>query len=210
MITFTYSKQKIVMKSKTKKIMQYSALALSASAVLPLACKQEETEPDDPNINVTTPNLTITRSTTNIDTSVNFLTGEFELYVTDNAYLKSVFVDVDYDTYFQNGIYTSVNGNNLEFVPTLNKGTLIDTSASVWNDNNDDGYLHVFDKDPSPGAGSGIAGQGDKYIAFRVGGSGSFKYGWMKVNIPSDINSVTIKEVGMSNLLNTPIKVGAK
>ena len=37
------------MKKHSKKIIQYSAVALAASAVLPMACKKDK-EVDDPNI----------------------------------------------------------------------------------------------------------------------------------------------------------------
>jgi hypothetical protein len=48
------------MKNNTKKIKQYSMLALAASAVIPMACKEDKTEPDDPEIDVISPNFTTT------------------------------------------------------------------------------------------------------------------------------------------------------
>jgi hypothetical protein len=93
----------------------------------------------------------------------------------------------------------------------LPSGSTIDTSNAAWIDpySNDDGYLFVNDLLPTP-ASSGIAGQGDKFVAFRTGSASSFKYGWMKVNVSTDGNTLTVKEIALSNVNNKVIKVGAK
>jgi hypothetical protein len=87
----------------------------------------------------------------------------------------------------------------------------IDTSNAAWNDLYDDGYGYLFVNDllPTP-VRSGINGQGDKFVAFRTGSAPSFKYGWMKVNVSTDGNTLTVKEIALSNVNNKVIKVGAK
>lgn len=207
------------MKSKTKKITQYSALVLAAATVLPMACKKDTKEVDDPEIDVITPNLTLTTTSAYKyrDTIFNIGSSQIEFnmsvggYYTDNA----AYLDFDGDARFQKDVITSVNGDDWDFLPILNSGTTIDTASSAWLDGtstNDDGYLFVNDKTPLPGESKGIAGQGDKYVAFRDGtiGGSSFKYGWMKVNVSTDGNTLVIKEVALANIVNKVIKVGAK
>ena len=68
------------MENKTKKIAQYSAIALAASAILPMACKKETKEADDPNIIHRDLNKTLTlSSTTKIDSIDVNLDGINEL-----------------------------------------------------------------------------------------------------------------------------------
>ena len=127
---------------------------------------------------------------------------------------RKVYLDFNGDSRFQKNVSTSVNGEDWDFLPILTEGATIDTNRAAWitgaSSANDDGYLFVNDKDPLPGTSVGIAGQGDKFIAFRNGTGSSFKYGWMKVNVAANANSITIKEVAMSNIFNKVIKVGAK
>lgn len=202
------------MKNNTKKIKQYSMLALAASAVIPMACKEDKTEPDDPEIDVALVNLTLTYTTDlqNRDTTLVILGNELDLDLRNQSSYKYVYMDFDGDSNFQNDNDVSVNSETWDMLRILPSGSTIDTSTAAWLDpyNNDDGYLYVFDKDPAPGAKSGIAGQGDKFVAFRNGTGSSFKYGWMKVNVSSDGNTLTLKEVAMSNVANKVIKVGAK
>ena len=205
------------MKTKTKKIAQYSAIALAAAAILPMACKKETKVADDPEIDVSTLNLTFSYNgaiDTHVDTSFITLANELYIGLDNDIYRKYVYLDFNGDSRFQKNVSTSVNGEDWDFLPILTEGATIDTNRAAWitgaSSANDDGYLFVNDKDPLPGASAGIAGQGDKFIAFRNGTGSSFKYGWMKVNVAANANSITIKEVAMSNIFNKVIKVGAK
>lgn len=205
------------MKTKTKKIAQYSALALAAATVLPMACKKDNKEVDDPEIDVISPNLTVTTTSAynTRDTILNIGGSQIQLDMSVGSYYGDniAYLDFDGDAKFQKDIITSINSSNWDFLPILNSGTTIDTASSAWLDGtftNDDGYLFVFDKTPPPGESKGINGQGDKYVAFRDGNSPSYKYGWMKVNVSADANTLTIKEVAMANVFNKVIKVGAK
>ncbi|MFN8283916.1 MAG: hypothetical protein U0U67_11920 [Chitinophagales bacterium] len=57
----------------------------------------------------------------------------------------------------------------------------------------------------------GIAGKGDKIIAFGYGsGPSEVHYGWMRMNLSADYKTFKIIDCGFSTLLNTPIGLGIK
>ncbi len=203
------------MKNNTKKIKQYSMLALAASAVIPMACKEDKTEPDDPEIDVISPNFTTTTAGPYESRDSIFSIGgtNVELFSSVGLYYgdKIAYLDLDGDAKFQKANYVDLNASEWDMLRILPSGSTIDTSNAAWIDpySNDDGYLFVNDLLPTP-VSSGINGQGDKFVAFRTGSASSFKYGWMKVNVSTDGNTLTIKEIALSNVNNKVIKVGAK
>ena len=89
------------MKNNTKKIKQYSMLALAASAVIPMACKEDKTEPDDPEIDVISPNFTTTTTGTYVDRDSIFRIGttDVELFSSVGSYYgdKIAYLDLDGD-----------------------------------------------------------------------------------------------------------------
>ena len=200
------------MKTNTKKIAGYSAMALAAAAVLPISCKKDKAISDDPEIDVITPNLSLTAPSGAIDSSTTLLGNEIDLIVGKYYSDDVVYIDFDGNSYFQKDNDVTVNGTTWDFLTILNEGATIDTASAAWLDgsDNDDGYFFVKDNVPAPGASHGINGQGDKFVAFRQGSGSSFKYGWMKVNVSSDGKTFVLKEMAMSNVFNKVIKVGAK
>jgi len=188
-------------------------LALAASAVIPMACKEDKTEPDDPEIDVISPNFTTTTTGPYEyrDSIFRIGTTDVEVFCSVGSYYGDKIAYVEFDGYsrFQNDNDVTLNGGSWDFLRIANSGTTVDTAYINWNENNDEGYLFVNDLLPTP-ASSGINGQGDKFVAFRSGSALSFKYGWMKVNVSTDGNTLTIKEIALSNVNNKVIKVGAK
>jgi hypothetical protein len=75
----------------------------------------------------------------------------------------------------------------------------------------DDGYMYLIN-DPAPGAPvrSNKQDKAINLLLFAQVVHLSFKYGWMKVNVSTDGNTLTIKEIALSNVNNKVIKVGAK
>lgn len=201
------------MKTNTKKIAGYSAMALAAATVLPISCKKDKAVSDDPEIDAITPNLNLSApSVGSLDSSIVLLGND--IYLTVGRYYSNdvVYIDFDGNSVFQKDNDVTVNGSSWDFLPTLNEGATIDTASAAWLDggDNDDGYFFVKDNSPAPGASYGINGQGDKFVAFRQGSGSSYKYGWMKVNVSSDGKTFILKEMAMSNVVNKVIKVGAK
>lgn len=203
------------MKNKTKKMMQYSAIALAASAVLPLSCGNKE-DTDDPTIDVFDVNVSLNNSALLADRDTSVVIPTFNTQVT---------LDFDYYSYkegvaigfyrasdnirLQNNQSRLINGTtNNSLLVTYGAGSTVDTATAKWNSGSYYGYLFFNDKDPLPGASFGIQGQGDKYFFFRKGLSPSFFYGWVKVNVPSDGKTATVKQIGVRNVANKPLKAG--
>ena len=166
------------MKNNTKKIKQYSMLALAASAVIPMACKEDKTEPDDPEIDVISPNFTTTTTGTYVDRDSIFRIGttDVELFSSVGSYYgdKIAYLDLDGDAKFQKANYIELNGTDWDMLRILPSGSTIDTSNAAWIDpySNDDGYLFVNDLLPTP-VSSGINGQSDVTRTTHFGLKGS-------------------------------------
>lgn len=197
-------------------MMQYSAMALAASAVLPMGCKTEDTVTDDPTIDVFDVNISLSNAALLSDRDTTVVIPTFNTEVT---------MDFDYYSYeegvaigfyraadkmnLQNNQSRLINGTtNNKLLVTYGAGSTVDTSTAKWDDGSNYGYLFFNDKTPAPGASFGINGQGDKYFFFRKGTAPSFFYGWVKVNVPTDGKTVTVKQIGVRNVANKPLKSG--
>ncbi|MBK8353281.1 MAG: hypothetical protein IPL21_16980 [Saprospirales bacterium] len=195
------------MKTKTKKIAQYSAIALAAAAVLPMACKKETKEADDPNIIHRDLNKTLTlSSTTKIDSIDVNLDGINEL----------VFIGVSIGS--SDITYLLANpGQGLIFCDTTSVSSLKLANASdagftplalpspQWN------QYSVLDVNVvSPSLIKGAAGKGDKYVSFVFKNGLKPFYGWLRVNVSADHKTVLIKDLAYSVLPETLVKTGSK
>ena len=197
------------MQNKTKKIAQYSANGLAASAILPMACKKETKEADDPNIVHRDLNKTFTLSAiTSVDSIDVNLDGLHELlfvglsnasasitYLATKPDIASLFCDT-----------TSIS--SLKLTNASDAGfTPLAIPSTQWN------QFSVLDVDissPSLTTTKGPAGKGDKYVSFVFKNGLKPFYGWLRVNVSADHKTVLIKDLAYSVLPETLVKTGSK
>ena len=172
---------------------------------------------DDPTIEDGILNITLTYSGapgTNTDTSFKTLGGvklSFLLQTTDDE--KIINFDGFGSTEFLNDNNLTINGTTRGFLRTSTEGTLIDSTSALWLTGmtpNTGGLLYIKDINPLPGDSSGINGQGDKFIAFRKGSGSTYNYGWIKVNVSADANTLILKDIAYCTVTNKPIEIGDK
>lgn len=181
-----------------------------------VACKKNDN--DNPAINDRVINKTIT----SIAVGPNFI-------ISDNLDLDD---DGKIDIKFLGSItdstkYTSIQGENdstnilSEFIPyasflggiipiskSISTNTLIDVSSSHWVDLS---YMSLISTKVSKEFNNGIHGDGDIYLGFQlVKNTGDKFYGWMLLNVSSDMKTIVVKEVAVNTIANKGIKVGEK
>jgi hypothetical protein len=195
-----------------KKIKQYSALALAAATVIPMACKKEEK--NDANIEDKSINKIITAVGTateyekedsiDIDGDGQF---DFEFVVGGEIY--------DGTTYGFSGASGKKSGDDIlaldqTFGPytvpvaiAKNSGDKLNSTSTNWENFAYFGYKYGSQE-------IGFAGDGDKLLGFRFKSGVNTHYGWMKVNLAADYKTLTIKELAYHKTPNTEIEAGAK
>ncbi|HNF49941.1 MAG TPA: hypothetical protein PKO18_08215 [Chitinophagales bacterium] len=192
-----------------KNIKMYSALALGASAILPVACKKDNNDPNiiDKNIGLSlsigaSPSLKI--DSIDIDgngrTDMAFLIGTEDHDSTMISYLTSMNSN---SAFIVNANYT---------VMTIEEGNQQD---AITTSSSNLGSVALFhSKNLGSSTNIGIGGQGDKYIVFAVrdavAAPDDIHTGWMKVNLSSDLKTLTIKDLAYQKNPGVGIKVGAK
>lgn len=220
-----------------KKIKQYSALAVAAAAVLPMACKKDNAT-DDPNITVRSLNITLTDSDpTKRLSSTQQTNAEYSLIDLDGNGTIDMYA---YQYYFKNGdtlstttIFAGVDTTDTEYLSYFSKSSLeparfinsyfyddtipaispmlITETMNNATPNYVYGYLNFFSKIGNNVLGNftPFQGQGDKYIGIKFKINNDFHFGWMKLNISADGKTTTIREVGFDTRPNTPITIGS-
>lgn len=203
-----------------KKIKQYSALAIAAAAVLPLACKKENTN---------TPVTPVTPVTPSIDSISDTILNR----VID---MHSDSIDLNFDNKFDFEFYgefypsykvSSIKGINDDSLNAIlcdtvsasatsgytfymnapkTSGTKISAASKFWK--NQESYLTYLYT--AYGWNFGIQGQGDKFLGFRIKLTDGLHYGWMKVSLSSNGESLTVKDVAYQKYPNKEIAIGAK
>jgi len=192
------------------KIKSYSALAMAASAVIPMACKKNEV--NDPNIT----DKTIYKSIVAVQATPlsNFIAVD-SIDVDGNGLFDMGFV-IGVNLNDSSATAYCVNPRNLSQVLTdgsnvlkiVAEETSIDSNSTTWQNL---GLIHQ--KNLASSTNIGIGGQGDKFIAFRFRSSDTSSdiyNGWMKVNLSADLKIFIVKELAYPNTPNTAIKAGAK
>jgi hypothetical protein len=209
----------------SKKLQNYTLLALTGSLLLPTGCKKDEAEPDNPNVEfIDIEDIVVDATTASVEDYQSLDINkdginDFEIYAYNASYEGNV--------YKLTGIYTSeddsegdtfnrvasrkvsspfTEGEFLYFASEVGKGQ--DVKALTFNDD----YAitsanYVYD---SKSIVDGLQGKGDKYIAvsFKVG-SGSH-FGWLKVNVDANATKITIKEVAYNKVPGETLKAGEK
>ena len=124
-----------------------------------------------------------------------------------------------YDPEEKHGIYWHFNNNDGDvltdangFAKAFDSGVTIDsTMAGTWSGNSADGILS-YDYVANPAANKGnLAGQGDKYIAFRAINDVSPHlkyYGWLRVKVSENGRQAEIISIGFQKNPNTSLRTG--
>ncbi|MFN8283522.1 MAG: hypothetical protein U0U67_09930 [Chitinophagales bacterium] len=219
-----------------KKIKQYSALAVAAASILPMACKKDKTDnttTDDPNITVRTLNLTVADSDpglrdshsdptlrlnspgsteTNIDIDNNGVvdfTAVVSYYKPDanNIELYSAFVDASSDS--SNKVTCYFVLGDLPMARAKTTSQQMDASAPAYYAV----YTGLYEKEDGAviyNFQNEFKGQGDKYVGIKFKIGADIHYGWMKINLSADGKSLVIKDVAYDTRANTAITIGAR
>ena len=197
--------------NKSKKIAQYSAIALAAATVLPMACKKEATEADDPNIVHRDLNKTIfiASSTNVVDTIDIDLDGIFDVGFAIYSSATSI-VSIVAGLHNSTGIYCdtataggstrgiSKDSNNQNSLLTIFEcGTWMYKIRITSNELDNQNLIDLEEKIVT------------KIEPSRLTGLKLFN-GWLKLNLSTDRKTLVLKDLAYSVLPATPIKTGAK
>ncbi|MFN8295860.1 MAG: hypothetical protein U0T69_06665 [Chitinophagales bacterium] len=168
---------------------------------------------DDPDVEVQTFNVNINtnRSGTYLDTVIKAFSLEFHInaYQYTNVYKDiSIYTGYASDLYLHNEVVFRVGQRSDNFIPSFLEGYKIDTYEGAWNttygDPNYYGSIYTKENDAS----FGFNGLGDRYFAFRKKVSGSYQYGYIKLNLSEDANTLNIKSIAYCNIPNKSFYYG--
>ena len=200
--------------SMNKKIAQYSALAATATMVMPLACTPDKNPSIEDNIEDTILNKTITSVGTPSDFSIhdsldinNDSKADFDFFLDGGIYGAVTFANCNIDELNGSGnILTSpqlFDGLSIPVAISKNLNDTIESSSLNFTK-----YCYFANKYNANIVG--FAGTGDKYLGFRFKAYDGTHYGWMKVSLTADYRAITIKDIAYDKRANSPIAVGAK
>jgi hypothetical protein len=123
-----------------------------------------------------------------------------------------------YDPASSHGIYLHFNNSvgdvltdDNGFIKSFDSGVKIDsTLVGTWSGNDDGIFSYDYIVNPLANKGN-LAGQGDKYIVFRVF-SGTLPqqkfYGWMRVSVTANGRTLKVIAIGFQNNANTSLRTG--
>lgn len=196
------------MKNVSFKPFMLSILILLAFVSFITACKKA----DDPNIIFTIFNKTLTIGTgsvaldsidLNLDTKPDFRFGIEKTGTGDTS--ASIMIGVPTTAFY---IDSTQKISALYLIKPLNKNevpSIYTPGRKEWNS-----YSYIdFKKGTEI---SGFAGSGDKYVPVFVNNTitGKFHYGWIRVNMSSDHNTLKIIDGAYNIIPEVPIKMGAE
>ncbi len=186
------------------------------ASFLTVACKKNDS--NNPAINDRVINKTITA----IAIGSNFIVSDY-LDLDDDGKLDIKFAgNITDSTKFTNieGVNDSTNvlsdfksypfylGGIIPISESVTNNTLIDVSSSHWVNLC---YMSLISTKVTKEFNDGINGDGDTYIAFQIEkNTGDNYYGWMLINVSSDMKTIVIKEVAVNTVANKGIKIGEK
>lgn len=119
-------------------------------------------------------------------------------------------------TFFQNTTVVDLTNTTVtDIITTLEKDVDIDTARGTWFDkyNTSFSLQNIYTTSFDMRYNAKIPTNKDVYVAFRTKTSAdeeSYRYGWLLVNLSSDIRTISIKEAAISLVADVLIKTGAK
>ncbi|MFN8283583.1 MAG: hypothetical protein U0U67_10240 [Chitinophagales bacterium] len=181
-----------------------------------VACKKNDN--NNPAIN----DRTINKNITAIKVGSNFMVSDY-LDLDDDGKLDINFEGIlsDSTKYLRiTGVNDSTNilsdfvsfpsflGGIITIPKTLTTNTLVDVSSSHWVELT---YIAFISTKVTKEFNDGIHGDGDVYLAFQIEkNTGNNYYGWMLINVSSDMKAITVKEVAVNTVANKGINIGEK
>lgn len=104
--------------------------------------------------------------------------------------------------------YSFFPGGIVPISRSMSANTIVDVSSSHWVS---EIYMSLIVEKVNKEFNSGLQGDGDTYLAFQLlKNNGDKSYGWMLLNVSSDLKTIVIKEVAVNTVANKSIKVGEK
>jgi len=204
------------------KIAKYSILAGATLSML-AACKKDEPDNNDPNINETdiTPDITLAATATGSFTDIDLNSdGIIDLSVGIANY---TYTSYGYNTNFN---YAAVNGENgaeiltetisvnpggsaydIELAKALSEGNTIGVSQVIWYGS---GYLGFQGVYSGNNLSYGNFLSADKYVGVKFLVGTNTHYGWVRMSLNADASSLIIKEYAYHVTPNTAIAAGDK
>ena len=204
------------------KIAKYSILAGATLSML-AACKKDEPDNNDPNINETdiTPDITLAATATGSFTDIDLNSdGIIDLSVGIANYTYTAY---GYNTNFN---YAAVDGENgaeiltetisvnlggsaydIELAKALSEGNTIGVSQVIWYGS---GYLGFQGVYSGNNLSYGNFLSADKYVGVKFLVGTNTHYGWVRMSLNADASSLIIKEYAYHVTPNTAIAAGDK
>jgi hypothetical protein len=204
------------------KIAKYSMLAGATLSML-TACKKDEPDNNDPNINETdvTPDITLAATASGSYSDIDLNSDG----VIDVSFGIANYSYTSYG-YTNNFNYASVNGENgsevltetasltiggysydLEIAKALSEGNTIGVSQVTWYS---EGYLGFKGVYSNTNINFGNFISADKFVGVKFLIGANTHYGWIRVALNADASSLVIKEYAYHLTPNTAITAGDK
>lgn len=194
----------------------YKSILLLVIIVMLASCKKNSqvVEPDNPNINHREINQEMKLGSYNADSEMSIdinndgmldFEVEIDLYKkSDNEYEYEAYLDRDQ---IGNEVLTQQIDSTAYILP-MQRNALISGGTTGWN-----AYSDIFEIGKQLGLSEtryGYAGNGDMLIGVRFMIGTQLHYGWLKMNVASDLKSIIVKEVAYEIRPNVEVKAGEK
>jgi hypothetical protein len=194
----------------------YKSILLLAIIVMLVSCKKnsEVVEPDNPNINHREINQEMKLGTYNSNSEMGIdinndgmLDFEVDLYL-----FKTSDIEYEYEAYLDreqtgNEVLTQQIDSTAYILP-MQSNALVSGGTTGWN-----AYSNIFEIEKQVSMAEtryGYAGNGDMLIGVRFMIGTQLHYGWLKMNVASDLKSIIVKEVAYEIRPNVEVKAGEK
>ncbi len=188
--------KKNTQKSFNKRIASYGALALAIAGVSDAAGQIEYTDVD--------PDEVLTGTRFLLDLNGDSAT-DFE--ISNDGVFSGATPGTTARVYTSNsGSILGINGGNYNYPFALSEGDLIDDTQLTWITNSN--YQTLNWQGCAYANSQWCDGQVDKYLGLRITIGGDQHYGWVRLDIPADASSITVKDYAINTVANEGIEAG--
>lgn len=189
--------KKTTSKNFNKRIASYGALAVAIAGVSDVTGQIQYTDVDPDEV------LEGTRFLLDLNGD-----GTTDYEISNDGVFSGVNPGTTARVYTENSqsILGTNGGNNYNYPFALSEGETIDENATTWITNPN--YQTLNWMGCAYTNSQWCDGQVDKYLGLRINVDGNQHYGWVRMDIPADASSITIKDFAFNTVAGEAILAG--